>query len=89
MSWASLPILGTQLRLAEAEGEQGENRGLSAVCHGPVISLVMGLPAARELMGPSRMRKIARGSRPPPTSSCNVPTHNTDCRFDGRFMRDG
>ena len=93
-STTTLPILGTQLRLAETEGEKGENRGLSWVCRGSVISLssachgpVMGLPAARELTRPSRMRKIERGSRPPPTSSCNVPTHNTDCRFDGRFMR--
>ena len=104
-STTTLPILGTQLRLAETEGEKGENRGLSWVCRGSVISLssachqpvmglswachgpVMGLPAARELTRPSRMRKIERGSRPPPTSSCNVPTHNMDCRFDGRFMR--
>ena len=34
-STTTLPILGTQLRLAETEGEKGENRGLSAVCHGP------------------------------------------------------
>ena len=93
-STTTLPILGTQLRLAETEGEKGENRGLSAVCHGPVMGLssachrsVMGLPAARQLTRPLRMRKIERGSRPPPTSSCNVPTHNMDCRFDGRFMR--
>ena len=93
-STTTLPILGTQLRLAETEGEKGENRGLSWVCRGSVISLssachgpVMGLPAARQLTRPLRMRKIERGSRPPPTSSCNVPTHNMDCRFDGRFMR--
>ena len=38
-STTTLPILGTQLRLAETEGEKGENRGLSWVCRGSVISL--------------------------------------------------
>ena len=60
-STTTLPILGTQLRLAETEGEKGENRGLSWVCRGSVISLssachgpVMGLSWACPPLANSR-----------------------------------
>ena len=94
-STTTLPILGTQLRLAETEGEKGENRGLSWVCRGSVISLssachgpVMGLSWAcpplansRALCGCEKSRAVPV-PHPPRPAMCPRTTWIADLMAD-------
>ena len=83
-STTTLPILGTQLRLAETEGEKGENRGLSWVCHQPVMGLSWACPPlanSRALCGCEKSRAVPV-PHPPRPAMCPRTTWIADLMAD-------